>query len=650
MISFFRRIFASKIGLALTLGFVGLIAFAFATADVSSSGSFGGVTGSGTAATVGELELTTAELNQSVNNAFRAEQRENTQLDLKSYIDDGGFDGVLERLINSFAIAAFGEKYGMTAGKRLVDAEIADIPSFQGADGQFSEENFRRALQQQGINEKQIRDDFTRNLLAEQLLTPAGYGAFVPQKLVVPYASLLLEGREGQIAIVPSTVFIDQTKPAEAAVKAFYSKNSERYTIPERRTISYAMFDKSRFNDKIKPTDKEIEGYFNLNKDTYAASETRNLQQVILPTEAAAKTLADQINGGSAMTEAAQAVGLSAAEIGSVSKSSFAETASQAVANAVFSTAAGKVSAPAQSALGWHIVRVVDVDQVAGKTLAQARAEIVQQLTVEKTDEALAELTVRMEDEFAAGSSLSDVAKAEELQIESTPALLANGQNPNDQNYRPIPEMQRILPIAFSVEEDSSAQVVEIIPGQQYAIMAVTNIQEAAPPPLGSIQPVVERDYVLDQGSKKAKAVADKIAKQVSEGVSFSKAVSDSKAKLPAIDQVKTTRAELAQMSQQGQVPPPLSLMFSMAEGTAKALRAPRDQGWFIVALDKVIPGKADERPDLLTATTAQFKQVFGNEYTEQFVNAMKEDVGVERNDSALGTTKSQLTGRNRRN
>lgn len=650
MISFFRRIFASKVGLALTFAFVGLIAFAFATADVSSSGTFGGVTGSGTAAKIGDLELTASELNQSVNNAFRAEQRQNTQLDLKSYVDGGGFESVLERLINSFAIAAFGEKYGMTAGKRLVDAEIADVPSFQGADGQFSEENFRRALQQQGISENQIRDDFTRNLLAEQLLTPASYGAFVPTKLVVPYASLLLESREGKIAIIPSAAFIDQTKPADTAVKAFYSQNSDRYTIPERRTINYALFDKSRFNDRINPTDQEIEGYYNLNRETYSASETRNLEQVILPTEAAAKTLADQINGGQSMSDAAEAVGLSVAEIGSVTKSSFSGTASQAVADATFSTDSGKVSTPAQSALGWHIVRVIGIDQIPGKSLAQARTEIIQQLKTEQIDEALAELTVRMEDEFAAGSSLGDIAKAEELKVESTPALLANGQNPDDQNYRPIPEMQRILPIAFSVEEDSSAQVVEIIPGQQYAIMAVTNIQEAAPPPLESIKPLVERDFVLDQGSKKAKTVADDIAKKVGEGVAFSKAIADAKVKLPPVDRVKSTRAELAQMSQQGQVPPPLTLMFSMAEGTSKALRAPRDQGWFVVALDKIIPGQASERPDLLTATTAQFKQVFGNEYTEQFINAMKEDVGVERNDSALSTVKSQLTGRTRRN
>lgn len=469
MISFFRRIFSSKLGLFLTFCFIGLIAFAFATADVSSSGTFGGVTGSGTAVKIGDSKLTTAELGQSVNNAFRGEQRQNTGLDLKTYINGGGFDSVLDRLINSFAIADFGTKYGMAAGKRLVDGEIANIGAFQGADGQFSEENFRRALQQQGLNETQLRDDFTRNLLADQLLTTAGFGAAVPQKLVVPYASLLLESREGQIATVPSVAFIDNKKPAKAALEAFYAKNASRYTIPERRTIRYALFEKSRFNDKIKPTEKEIAGYYNLNKPRYAASETRNLNQVIVPTEAAAKALVAKINGGTSLDQAAKSVGLSAAEVGSISKADFANNASQAVANAAFAVRSGAIAGPAQSALGWHIVKVEAVTQIPARPLDQVRTEIVNELTRTKIEEAMAELTVRLEDEFADGSTLSDIAKAEKLKVESTPALLANGQNPNDQNYRPIPEMERILPIAFAVEADSEPQIVEIIPGQQYA-------------------------------------------------------------------------------------------------------------------------------------------------------------------------------------
>ena len=647
MISFFRRIFSSKLGLFLTFCFVGLIAIAFATADVSSSGTFGGVTGSGTAAKVGDSKLSTSELSQSVNNAFRGEQRENTALDLKTYINGGGFDDVLERLINSFAIADFGTKYGMTAGKRLVDGEIASIPNFQGADGQFSEENFRRAMQQQGINEAQLRNDFTRNLLADQLLTPAGFGVAVPQKLVVPYASLLLESRQGQIATIPSVAFIDQSKPAKAAVAAFYAKNASRYTIPERRTIRYAIFDKSRFAGKIKPTEKEIAGFYNLNKNRYSASETRSLSQVIVPTEAAAKALADKIGGGTSLAQAAQSVGLSAADLGPVTKADFVNSASQAVANAAFAARSGAVAGPAQSALGWHIVMVQDIEQTPGRTLEQARAEIVSELTRTKTDEAMADLTIRLEDEFADGATLGDIAKAEQLKIEATPALLANGQNPNDQNYKPIPEMQRLLPIAFAVEEDSDPQIVEIIPGEKYAAINVTDIVEAAPPPLAQIEQLVTRDYMLSEGSKKAKAVADKIAKAVSGGTSLSKAITDAGVQLPRPEQISSTRADLARQSQQGQVPAPLSLMFSMAQGTAKSLEAPRSQGWFVVVLDKLNRGDASKRDDLLQATKTQFKQVIGNEYTAQFINAMKADIGVKRNEDTLTALRNQLLGAN---
>ncbi len=647
MISFFRRIFSSKLGLFLTFSFVALIAIAFATADVSSSGTFGGVTGSGTAAKVGDSKLSTSELSQSVNNAFRGEQRENTALDLKTYINGGGFDDVLERLINSFAISDFGTKYGMAAGKRLVDGEIAGIPNFQGADGQFSEENFRRAMQQQGINEAQLRSDFTRNLLADQLLTPAGFGVAVPQKLVVPYASLLLESRQGQIATVPSVAFIDKSQPAKAAVAAFYAKNASRYTIPERRTIRYAIFEKSRFEGKIKPTEKEIAGFYNLNKKRYSASETRNLSQVIVPTEAAAKALANKIGNGTSIAQAAQSVGLSAANLGPTSKADFVNSASQAVANAAFTASSGSVAGPAQSALGWHIVMVQDIKQIPGRTLEQARAEIVSELTRTKTDEAIADLTIRLEDEFADGATLGDIAKAEQLKVEATPALLANGQNPNDQNYKPIPEMQRLLPIAFAVEEDSDPQIVEIIPGEKYAAIDVSEIVQAAPPPLAQIEQLVTRDYMLSEGSKKAKAIADKIAKAVSGGASLSKAIADAGVQLPRPQQISSTRADLARQSQQGQVPAPLSLMFSMAQGTAKPLQAPRDQGWFVVVLDKLNPGDASKRDDLLQATKAQFKQVIGNEYTAQFINAMKADIGVKRNEDTLSALKKQLLGGN---
>ena len=160
MISFFRSIFQSKIGLFFTMAFVALIAISFSSADVGGSGTFGGITDSGVAATVGSKEIGNGELSKSTNNAFQANQRENPGLDIRAFVNQGGLDQTLDQLINSFSLSVFGSDYGVTAGKRLIDSEIVDIPAFQGPSGTFDETTFRRTLQQQGIDEKQLRDDF----------------------------------------------------------------------------------------------------------------------------------------------------------------------------------------------------------------------------------------------------------------------------------------------------------------------------------------------------------------------------------------------------------------------------------------------------------------------------------------------------------
>ena len=62
MLQFFRNFFKSKVGIAVTLGFLALIAFAFASSDVANTGTFGGVAGGDRVAVVGDSRIDAIDL------------------------------------------------------------------------------------------------------------------------------------------------------------------------------------------------------------------------------------------------------------------------------------------------------------------------------------------------------------------------------------------------------------------------------------------------------------------------------------------------------------------------------------------------------------------------------------------------------------
>lgn len=113
-------------------------------------------------------------------------------------------------------------------------------------------------------------------------------------------------------------------------------------------------------------------------------------------------------------------------------------------------------------------------------------------------------------------------------------------------------------------------------------------------------------------------------------------------AKMPPVQSAGGKRMDLAR---QQQVPPPLAMMFTMAEGSARRLTAPNDQGFFIVRLDKVIQGDIAKEPGLLTATQAQFSRLLGEEYATQFARAVARDIGVKRDDKAIKRLRDELGG-----
>ena len=642
MLSFFRSITKSRLGVFITLVFLGLIALAFAGADISSN-SFGGIAGGDRAATVGKARIDTSELAKSMTRALESARQQSPTLTMQQFVDSGAIDEVLSQLTDRAAVMEWAKREGFAASDRLIDSEIVKSPAFQGADGKFSEQVYKQLIAQRGLSEALVRDDFAKGLIARQLLIPASIGARVPKDVAIRYIALAKESREGSVLLIPSLLFAPKSAASDADLAAYYKANIALYTRAESRSIRFAAFDETAIKNLPAPSDADVQTRYKLNSASYSASETRSLTQVIVPTEDAAKAFASEVSSGKAIEAAAAAKGLSASKLEKQTPASLLAASSQAVVDAAFAAAPGKLTAPAKSGLGWHLLRVDAVSRNTGKTLDQARPEIVAALMAEKQRSALADVSAKIEEQFGNGTGLADVAKSMGLTLITTDPILADGSVPGKPPGALAPDVAPLVQTVFTMEREGEPQVAEVLPGKRVAIFDVAQINPAAPPPLAEIRAQVAADFSRSKGQGAAKAAADKMIAALGKGTSMADALKAIGAPIPPAREVTMSRQQVNSI--QGRVPAPLALLFAMAQGTAKRLEAPGNQGWLIVNLRKIIPGQVAPNDPAIDQARTELGGAAGEEYAYALRAAMRDVVGVTRNENAIRAVRTQLIG-----
>ncbi|WP_311270064.1 peptidyl-prolyl cis-trans isomerase [Sphingobium sp. WCS2017Hpa-17] len=645
MLSVFRSFIRSKFGAIFAILFLGVIAAAFIMGDITS-GKFGGsITGGGTAAKAGGYKLSESELQDRVQRVFENARKSNPGIQIGDFFAQGGATQVYDQLVASLTLRAFADDQGVHISKRLVDAQIAQISAFQDAAGNFSNENFRALLARERLTEKALRDDISREILQRQLLAPVGLGVKLTDSLVLPYASLLLEARQGTVAAIPAVAFLDEKTPSDAQLADFYKKNASRYTIPEQRRIRYAVIDAKRFAQAAQPTDADISTYYNQNKATYAARQSRSVEQLVLPTQAGAKAIADQVKAGKSLADAAKGAGLAASTFADQSREALTASAGKSVADAVFAGKQGDLIGPVRGSLGWLLVRVTAIKETPARPIAAVRDEIVAALRVQKEKQLLTDFTGKIEDAIADGGTFDEVVKDNGLKLETSPLVLATGKQVKDSAFTAGPDLQPLLAPVFLMSADDDAQLIPIAADKRYALAAPGEIVAAAPPPLAEVKQLVVAQYKLNEGSQKAKALAEQIQAKVAKGAKLADAIAQAGVKLPAPQTLGGRRADIMRGEQRP--PAEVAILFSMAANTVKTLPIGQDRGYFVVQLNKIERGDAKGQPDLLNQVRTQLSEVVGQEYGQQFERAVEKELKVTRNPNAVAQVRNALAANN---
>jgi peptidyl-prolyl cis-trans isomerase D len=644
MLGFFRRIINSKGGIIVTFLVLGIIAIAFAAGDVTGLQTGGGGVTGDAVVKVGDGQITPAELRSRVQSELEGIRQQQPTIDMASFVANGGFDATLRRSIGAMALQEFGEDVGMVVSKRLVDGQIASIPGLQGLTGQFDPAIYRRLLIERKLTDAQVRADIAQNTFVQQLVGPTQGAAQVPEQLALPYASLLLERRTGQVVTIPASAAAAGPAPTDAELQTFYRRNLQRYSVPERRVARYAIVTPDQVRGQAAPSEAEIAQAYQADRQRYAASEKRTVEQVVVADQAGANALAARVRAGATLAAAARAAGLEASTQTEVEKAAYAALTSPAVADAVFASQQGALVGPVRGALGFIVARVTGVERVPARTLDQVRGEITAALTRRKTTEALSALSDQVNDALAGNATFDEVIGDRKLTARSTPALAAAGIDPLNPASRPDPALAPVVQAAFGATEGDAPQLVGLGPDGSFAVVALARILPAAPRPLADVRQQVGRDFLADRGRQAARRIAAGIVAKVNRGTPLAQAVAQARVALPAPRPLAGQRAELVRgQPRAGQEA--LPLLFDLKQGAARLAPVPDGSGYVVLRLDRIDRGDAGRNRAVIDGARADLGRLVGREYAEQFARAARNAVGVKVDDAAVARVRAELTG-----
>jgi peptidyl-prolyl cis-trans isomerase D len=635
MLASFRRLSKSKFGTAIMAGVLLAIIAGFALADLSNFGT--GIPGFGmsssTVATIGKEQIGERDVEAAMQRHLQQLRQQNPNATDASIAGD--LEPLLGQMIDQRAFVAFADKYGFRISKRMLDAEIIDALGVRGLNGKPDVQMYQQVLARNQLTDEQVRNQLTAQMVARYLTIPIMAAPQVSSGVATPYAQMLLEEREGEAAVVPFTAFTAGLKPTDAQLQQYANANRARYTTPEQRVIRFARIGPEQVAD-VAPTDQEIATYYKTNQAAYAAKETRDLTQAVVPDQAAANAIAAKAKAGEPLDKAAAGA---ANALKGQNRQQYASVAGDKVAAAAFSAKSGTIIGPIQSDFGWAVVKIDSVTTIPGKSFAEAKPEIAARLAVEKRKLAVEDLTDKIQNLIEEGRNFAEIASEAKLPVTTTPLMFANGTSRADPSYKVPPELAEAFKGGFDIGPGDEPEIVPLADKSGSVVVAPGEVVPAAVPPLATIRDRVAADWTTAQGLDRARKAAADIAAKTSRGMSLADAVKQSGFALP-IQPLKARRLQIGEAKPE--VVPALRILFSLPAGKAKMVADSQGRGFFVVRVGQILPANIVSALPLAGRMRSELQQPTGEEYAQQFVAAMREDLKVRRNDKEIQALKQR--------
>jgi len=513
------------------MGFVGwlllgllFIAFAFFGLNsyfTSNAKSF--------AAEVNGVEITIPEYQRAYQQLRNRMQRMMGEAYNPAMIDEDALKkSALQQLIREQLILQEAGDDGYAVSKQLVAAQINAVSAFNGDDGTFSIEKYRRVLQQQGMSPAEFEWRLSRELMANQVTNGIAQTAGVSRHDLENIYRLQTQQRRFSYLELPLRQSTAEVKVSDSDIEKYYSEHASDFMSPERVKIQYLELKADKLQVSDVPDDQALHALYDEHSDRYVTPEERRARHILvsLPPDAGedaerkarekAESLLARLEKGESFEELAKEASddpVSASKGGDLGFFSRGVMTPE-FEKAAFALEKGGRSGIVKSAFGFHIIEVTDIKPQQTRPFDEVRDELVKEYQAQERGdlfsdraETLANLTFEQPD------SLQGAADALGLEVKTSDWLTKEGGPGIGQN-------ETVVNAAFQedvLEAGNNSEPVEL--GDNHlVVLRILEHQPAEKQTLESVKDKVTAEVRDAKAREMASTRGDSLLKELRSG------------------------------------------------------------------------------------------------------------------------------------
>lgn len=331
---------------------------------------------------------------------------------------------ILAQLVNTKLLLAGAQKMGVAVSPAELRAVISSIPAFQGQNGAFDPAVYKNALAQNHMTAARFEEELKSNQIVQKL---QGYTA-VSTMLTEPEAKAMFQWARETVRMDYVTFavknLLDQVKPTDEQINAFYEAGKERFKEPARIRLEFLPITVGELAAAQKTTDEDVRAFYDKRAEDFLHPEQIHARHIlVLVPQGASKEQEDkaaaQIKNIHAMAKKGDFAAVAkkhSQDPGTAPGGGDLPWFSRGMMvkpfeDAAFALKPGQVSEPVRTQYGWHIIKL-EAARPAGKVpFEEVKADIRRRLAEEKASEKVNEILDQSMDQIAAGVKLEKIAQ-----------------------------------------------------------------------------------------------------------------------------------------------------------------------------------------------------------------------------------------------